>query len=210
MNKDNKKLVVESIFIKEALKRKLSLEEFLVLLYFDNSFDAIFDVPSIAKTLKMDESVVLEAFSKLLEKNLISVDASANNFGKVIEHINLDNYYNGIVEDSKIKIKEQNKKDIFSLFEESFGRTLSEMDYEVIKAWIEKGFSEELILGALNEASYNGVPSLRYIDKVLFEWHKKGFKSMNYVTNHLRNNNDTESTLCETKILNYNWLDDNE
>ena len=32
MNKNNKKLVVESIFIKEALKHKLSLEEFLVLL----------------------------------------------------------------------------------------------------------------------------------------------------------------------------------
>ena len=43
MFKDNKKLVAETIFIKEALKENLSLNEFLLLLYFDNSFDS-FDI----------------------------------------------------------------------------------------------------------------------------------------------------------------------
>jgi DNA replication protein len=209
MNKDNKKLVVESVFIKEALKRKLSLEEFLVLLYFDNSFDAIFDVPAVAKTLKMNENSVLEAFSKLMDKNLIKVDATPNTFGKVIEHINLDNYYEGIVEDTKLAKKEENKNDIFSAFESVFGRTLSQMDYEIIKAWLDKGFTEELILGALQEAAYNGVTSLRYIDKILFEWHKKGFKSMEDVKNHLKNN-DSKTNLCETKVLDFDWLDSDE
>ena len=37
MFKDNKKLVVETIFISEALKLDLSLKEFLVLLYYENS-----------------------------------------------------------------------------------------------------------------------------------------------------------------------------
>jgi DNA replication protein len=208
MNKDNKKLVVESVFIKEALKRKLSLEEFLLLLYFDNSFDSIFDVPSIAKTLKMNDEQVLDSFSKLMDKNLIKVDAIPNTFGKVVEHISLDNYYNCIVEDTKKIKKEETKNDIFSVFEKEFGRTLSGMDYEIIKAWMDKGFSEELILGALNEASYNGVTSLRYIDKILFEWNKKGFKTMDDVKNHLKTK-DT-SNLCETKVLNFDWLDDNE
>lgn len=208
MNKDNKKLVAESLFIKEALNCKLSLEEFLVLLYFDNSFDSIFDVPSVAKTLKMSEEQVLEAFSKLIDKNLIKVDATPNNFGKVVEHISLDNYYNGIKTEVEKEKKETKKQDIFSKFESQFGRTLSGMDYEIIKAWLDKGFSEEMILGALNEASYNGVTSLRYIDKVLFNWQKLGFKTMDDVKNHLKNNND--SSLCETKVLNFNWLDDNE
>ena len=208
MNKDNKKLVVESVFIKEALKRNLSLEEFLLLLYFDNSFDSLFDVPSIAKTLKMNDEQVLDSFSKLMDKNLIKVDATPNTFGKVVEHISLDNYYSGIVEDTKKVKKEETKNDIFSAFEKEFGRTLSGMDYEIIKAWLDKGFSEELILGALNEASYNGVTSLRYIDKILFEWNKKGFKTMDDVKNHLKTK-DT-STLCETKVLNFDWLDDNE
>ena len=113
-----------------------------------------------------------------------------------------------IVEDTKKVKKEETKNDIFSAFEKEFGRTLSGMDYEIIKAWLDKGFSEELILGALNEASYNGVTSLRYIDKILFEWNKKGFKTMDDVKNHLKTK-DT-STLCETKVLNFDWLDDNE
>src|SRR5574344_234831 len=117
MNKDNKKLVVESVFIKEALKRNLSLEEFLLLLYFDNSFDSIFDVPSIAKTLKMNDEQVLDSFSKLMDKNLIKVDATPNTFGKVVEHISLDNYYNSIVEDIKKIKKEERKNDIFLEFE---------------------------------------------------------------------------------------------
>ena len=210
MNKDNKKLVVESVFIKEALKRELSLSEFLILLYFDNSFDNIFDVNSISKTLRMSEEDILAAFSNLIEKNIIKIDATSNNFGKVIEKINLDNYYNGIVEDSRKVSKEIKGKDIFSKFEAEFGRTLSEMDYEIIKAWLDKGFSEELIIGALNESKYNGVTSLRYIDKILFEWNKKGFKTIDDVTNSLRSNKEDGSTLCETKVLNYNWLDTDE
>ncbi len=41
------------------------------------------------------------------------------------------------------------------------------MEYEIIGAWVEKGFKEQLILEALKEAVYNGVTSLRYIDKIL-------------------------------------------
>jgi len=209
MNKNNKKLVLESIFIKEALKRNLSLDEFLVLLYFDNAFDDVLDVPSISKVLKMDESRVLQAFSNLVDKNIIKIDAVPNDFGKVVEKINIDNYYNGIIEENKKEVKENKKQDIFSIFESEFGRTRSEMDYEIIKGWLDKGFSEELVLGALKESVYNGVTSLRYIDKVLFEWNKKGFKTMQDVSNHMKSKN-SDSPLYETKILNFNWLNEDE
>ena len=55
MFKDNKKFVLESIFIKEALKQDLSLNEFLLLMYFDNSFDSIFNIQVIGKSLSMSE-----------------------------------------------------------------------------------------------------------------------------------------------------------
>jgi len=210
MNKDNKKLVVESLFIKEAFKRNLSLSEFLVLLYFDNSFDSIFDVANVSKTLMMSEEEVLNAFSSLLEKNLIKVDATPNQFGKVIEKINLDNYYYGInssdlKKDSK---KISSKEDIFSTFESKLGRTLSQMDYEIIKAWLENGSSEELVLEALDEALNNGVASLRYIDKIVYEWKKKGYKTVEDVKNHSKKNG--EGTVLGKDVLDYNWLDEDE
>ena len=72
MFKDNKKLVAESIFIKEALKLNLSLNEFLLLLYFDNSYDLVFDIKVVAKTLNMKEEDVLNAYGSLMAKKIIS------------------------------------------------------------------------------------------------------------------------------------------
>ena len=166
MFKDNKKLVAESIFIKEALKENLSLNEFLLLLYFDNSFDLVFDIGIIAKTLNMDENKVLEAYSSLMKKKLIKVKAEKDGYGKIIERVCLDNFYNEINNDRKLIEKENSKDDIFSVFEKEFGRTLSMMDCEIINAWIDKGFSEELIIAALKEAVYNGVFTMCYMNGI--------------------------------------------
>ena len=155
--KDNKKLVVETIFISEALKLDLSLKEFLVLLYFDNIYDEVFDMKIVAKTLNMKEEDVLTAYGSLVTKNLIKVNAEKDCFGKIREKVSLDNFYNEIRNDYKTKEKEDAKEDIYSVFEKEFGRTLSSMDCEIINAWIENGFSEELILSALKEESLHNI-----------------------------------------------------
>ena len=92
LNKNNKKFVTESIFIKEAIKNNLSLDEFLLLLYFDNSFDLEFDISLIVKVLNLDESRVLNAYSSLMKKKLIKVKAEKNGFGKIAEKVSLDDY----------------------------------------------------------------------------------------------------------------------
>ena len=207
MFKDNKKLVAETIFIKEALKENLSLNEFLLLLYFDNSFDLVFDIKIVAKTLNMSEEQVLEAYSNLMKKKLIKVKAEKDGYGKVIEKVCLDNFYNEIKTDVKNSEIEASKEDIFSIFESNFGRSLSPMDYEIINAWIDSGFSEELVIAALNEAVYNGVPNLRYIDKVLYDWNKKGYKTVDDVNNRFKEDKQNDK-LFETSVLNFDWLNE--
>ncbi|HIS12910.1 MAG TPA: DnaD domain protein [Candidatus Onthocola stercoravium] len=207
MFKDNKKLVAETIFIKEALKENLSLNEFLLLLYFDNSFDLVFDIKVVAKTLNMSEEQVLEAYSNLMKKKLIKVKAEKDGYGKVIEKVCLDNFYNEIKTDVKNSEIESSKEDIFSIFESNFGRSLSPMDYEIINAWIDRGFSEELVIAALNEAVYNGVPNLRYIDKVLYDWNKKGYKTVEDVNNRFKEDKQNDK-LFETSVLNFDWLNE--
>ena len=207
MFKDNKKLVAETLFIKEALKENLSLNEFLLLLYFDNSFDLVFDIKVVAKTLNMSEEQVLEAYSSLMKKKLIKVKAEKDGYGKVIEKVCLDNFYNEIKTDVKNSEIESSKEDIFSIFESNFGRSLSPMDYEIINAWIDKGFSEELVIAALNEAVYNGVPNLRYIDKVLYEWNRKGYKTVDDVNNRFKEDKQNDK-LFETSVLNFDWLNE--
>ena len=83
------------------------------------------------------------------------------------------------------------------------------MDYEIINAWIDKGFSEELIIAALKEAVYNGATNLRYIDKVLYEWNRKGYKSINDINNRYNEDNYNEN-LFDTSILKFDWLNVND
>ena len=70
MDKDNKKFIVETIFLKETLKRDLSLKEFIVLMYFDNEYEQSFDVKKVSKATCLSEQDVLTAFGSLMEKKL--------------------------------------------------------------------------------------------------------------------------------------------
>jgi len=209
MNKDNKRFIIETIFLKEALKHNLTLNEFIVLMYFDNEYELTFDVKKVAKATCLNEKDVLTSFGSLLDKKLLILNSIKNESGKMIDKVSLDNLYNGIKDAASKKAKEKEQDDLFTKFQQNYCHSLSGMDYEIIKAWIESGFTEELILGALEEANYNGVVSLRYIDKILFEWKKKGFTKLEDVTNHLKSRSeDEEPSSFETDALEYNWLDE--
>lgn len=203
MKKNNKRYIIDTSFLKESLKFKVNLNEFLVLMYFDNDEDQIFDVKTISKSLCLKDKDVLDAFGSLVDKKIITMESIKDEKGKLTDKISLENLYK-IINDKEQKT--QSKNDLFSKFQESYGHSLSGMDYEIINAWLLGGYSEELILGALEEANYNGISSLRYIDKILYEWNKKGFKTMDDVKKHMKNK--SSSTKLEQSILEYNWLDD--
>ena len=82
------------------------------------------------------------------------------------------------------------------------------MEYEIINGWLDVPFKEELIISALKEATYNGVSNLRYIDKILYEWKKKGINSKEDIE---KNRNDFQNRKVESKpLFDYDWLIDNE
>lgn len=202
----DKNLVFPSYTLDIVKKLNLDINEFLLLMYFWNFSDTSFDVSEISKVIKLNESEVLNSFNALLGKRLITLDTFKDINGKRMEVINLDSFYTMIDENFKMIEKKREEVDIYTTFETEFGRPISSMEYEIIRAWIEKGFSEELILGALKEAVYNGVNNLRYIDKILYEWQKKGYKKMVEVKEGLFNRkNEVESSL---ELFDYNWLED--
>ena len=202
-----KRFVVDANFIQEANKLELNLNEFLLLLYFENSDDSILDFDNIVLKLKISKESMLEAFNSLLSKNLITLISEKQSDGKRYDKVLLDNFYNNMKETKKKEAKSKLKEDIFTTFETEFRRPLSSMEFEIIKAWLEKMYDEELILAALKEAIYNGATSIRYIDTILHEWNKKGFKNKEDVDNYLKNKYD-DKKIEETNLFDYNWLDD--
>lgn len=184
---------------------KLNLEEVLLLIYFMNEDVPTFDVEQINKITMISVNKILDSFTSLTNNGLISIDVIKENSG-VKEVVNLDPIYKCMIDGLMKNNKKVVNNNIFEKFEKEFSRTLSPMEYEIINDWLDKNISEELILGALKEATYNGVNNLRYIDKIIYEWNKKGFKNMEDVNNHLRNRNTSDKSVKE--ISDYNWLDE--
>ncbi len=165
-----KRFSVSTHLIKVAISLNLSLTEFLLLMYFEDATDKTFDVKKICQVLSLEETAVLSAFNKLLMVNLIKMETSKDNANRHCEIISLVPMYKTIVENQNEQQKQTKKQDIYETFQKELGRSISPMEFEIINGWLEKCFSEELVIGALKEAVYNGVSSLRYIEKILFEW----------------------------------------
>ncbi len=189
----SKDFVINSNIVKCIGSLDISLEEFLLVLYFLN-VSPILDIDDIKDKLGFDEEKITDTFSKLLNKKYIELDVK-NGSGKVVEMVKLDPLLDRLALNKK---EEKDNSDIYSLFEREFGRTLSPFEYELINKWIEKGVSEETIKEALKEAVLNGVRNFKYIDKIIYEWSKKDTKK--------RVKEDKESD----KMFEYDWLDDNE
>ena len=198
-----KKFIVGNHLIKKALELKISLEEFLLLTYFENSDTNVFDVELINKNTGMSEEVIMNSFNSLMGKKLISFETGKDLEGRIIDAISLDNFYDLIKEEKK----EESTDGLFEDFEREFARSLSPSEYEYINSFLMLGFSEELIRGALKEAVYNGATNMRYIDAVLHSWKKKGYKSMNDVNNNIVKE-ETEKN--DTAMFEFDWLNDDE
>lgn len=202
-----KKYITNSLFIKQALKLKLTLEEFLMLTYFDNDYNNYLNIEELSKNIGLPLDKSYEVFNSLLSKKIIDVKTDKDIEGRLIERVSLDNFYALIMSDEKEMQKSEIKTDIYAEFETEFGRPITSMEYEIINGWLTHNYSEELITGALKESVYNGVKNLRYIDKILYEWNKKGFTTMKDVSNHLEKR---ETKKEESELFDYNWLDDEE
>lgn len=200
--KVNKDLIIPSFLTKNYNKLDLSLDEFMLLIYFINSKDNItFDINKIKEDMNLESSNVLELINSLNEKNYIAIETKKNN-GIIEEFISLDLFYNKMTSMLLDSEKEDNNSDIYSLFEKEFGRTLSPSEYEQINNWIENDISEELIKEALKEASLSNVHTVRYIDSILFTWTKKGYKKASDIK---RKTTDKETVEA---IYDYDWLNE--
>ena len=185
----------------------MTLEELHFIIYLMNTKDLAFNPKKFSSDLGTSMPEVLELVNNLVNKDLLSLDLRKE--GNIRnEYLNLDKLYNKL---SFLVINEEKKEsstNLFDVFEKEFGRTLSPIEYELINGWLDNEFSEELVKAALKEAVYNGVSNLRYIDKILYEWKKKGIKTPEDVENNkvqFQNRKEENS-----EVFSYDWLNDHE
>lgn len=151
----------------------ITLNEFLLILYFINIEESL-DLNKIKEILSFTQEETLSIYTSLISKGLIEIKVIKEN-GKVTETISLDMFYDKLI--MSTKKNEPTSTDIYSKFESEFSRSLSPIEYETINRWLESGISENIITDALRESVLNGITNFRYIDKIIYEWTKKGKKS---------------------------------
>jgi len=203
-----KPIVVPRMIFNNYKRLNITEEELVILIYIIDLGNKISYNPDIfVNELNIEKFKVMELLDSLFQKKIINIIVEKNVSSKTEEFITLDLLYSKIINLFK-ENKDNNidNTDIFSIFESEFGRTITPMEFEIIKGWVNDGFSYEIIIEALREATYNNVNNLRYIDKILYEWKKKGFKNRQDVVKDKTNFKKEKKE--NLSLFDYNWLED--
>ena len=214
----NGHLVIPLFLFINYKKLKLEFNEFIFLMYIYGLGNKIsFNPNKFCDDLNLELMEMMTLVSNLTDKGFLKVEVVKNEKGIMEEIIILDGFFDKlnlltieeVVKEDKIDIENST---IFELIEKEFGRTLSSMEYEIIKAWLEQGFSEDLIKEVLKEAVFSGVSNLRYMDTILYEWSKNGIKTAADVEKNRKKKNvqkEKESDI-DLEIVEWSWFDDED
>lgn len=209
-------MVIPMFFLKNYKDLKLSSEEFVFLMYLYNQGNKfLFDPSKFSNEIGMDIKDVMNYISVLTDKGFIRVEVLKNDKGIMEEVVLLDDFYNKLTYFmiDKVNNSEEDSSNIYEIIEKEFGRTLSPIEYEIIKAWLDNNINEDIIKEAIKEATFNGVSNLRYIDKILYEWNKHGIDSIEKIENERKKRNkvkDKDDNVDISDIVDWNWFDEDE
>lgn len=199
-------IVIPSYLLNTYRKLNITEKELIFLSYLINLGDKVlFDINKFSSSLSFSIQEIMELIGSLTSKNIVNMVTDKKETGMIREYLDINNLYDKII----VMILEDNNSnnniedtDIYSVIEKEFGRCLSPIEYETIKGWLDSNISEDLIKEALKEAILNGVNNLKYIDRILYEWNKKGYKKPSDI---VKKKQIKEENI---DLFDYDWLDE--
>lgn len=143
---------------------KLSSKENLVLLLINFFIEQKREInlQILSEYCNLTEEEVDAAINLLSTKGFLQVQLT----GKILQ-FSIDSIFQ--VQDLE---QEEKIKELFEVFEEEFGRPLSQRELEQLQKWM-KQYERSLIINALREASVLNKLSFQYIDQILFSIQRK-------------------------------------
>ncbi len=172
-----------------------------------------------AKLYKATPQAISKWIIHLKEKKYIDIDYEYE--GKVIKRrvikvsTNIDRVstndlegYQQMIKENNTSIKEEEdkeiykEKNIFDLVESNLNRILSPIEIETIKKW---DYDYEIIELAIKEAMLRNAKTIKYIDRMIFNWKQNNINTLEDATKYLEefSNNKPKKEKKEDKIENY-------
>lgn len=197
-----KTLTISSSLFYNYKKLKISDQDFIIIIYLTNLEDKTFNPANIATNLNIELNSVMNSINNLMMQGLLEIETI--NTSGIKEVINLNKMFEKLAlllsNDEKIL-----PTNIYSVFENELGRTISPSELAVITDWSDH-FNQDVIEMALKEAVFNGVKNLRYIDSILKNWESKGIKTKDDVLENQKKFIQSKQTKPE--IIDYDWLNE--
>lgn len=230
---EQKQITVPSLFFKHYKEIGIRDDEALLLLQVIAVQEEGIPFPTpmlMSERTCFDANQVSTMYQRLIQKGFIELQQKTDEQGILYEKFSLYPLWEKIMH----KIKQQamvqssvkstvDERSIFTLIEQELGRLLSSIEIEQVSMWMDHdGHSPEIIKEAVKEAVLANKMSLRYVDRVLFEWKKKQLKTIEQVRAHAeeyRNYSMPKKQTGEASRTDsssaaragfYNWLDERE
>lgn len=132
---------------------------------------------------------------KMIEKRIIRITQKLN---QRYQHI-LIGYQQNFKENKEEE--EYIEKNIFELIENNLGRTLSPIEYEIISSW---DYDYEIIELAVKEAVLHNAKTIKYIDRIIFNWKQNKVETLEDATKYLEEfSNKVKKPKEEKEVVNY-------
>ena len=141
------------------------------------------DIELWFKKYNFDDEVMIALFEycfdkSALHRNYMQAVADAWSKNNIKTFNDLDQYYE--------KQEKLNKVANNIVKKLGFGRQLSQYEYAYVEKWIvDFGYSFDIIEIALKKTTSKVNPSFDYIDKLLTDWHDRGFKTSDQIQKFL-------------------------
>lgn len=184
--------VVPTLLLRHYRKFNLSNDELVLILQLKSYIDKGELFPStnsIAMNMNMTEDNVFRAIHQLTQKRVLSIETTKDEKGVSQDAYSLSLLWEKLSVflkqeqmEKESKQKSDEDKNLFTLFEREFGRTLSSFEMELLAKWMQEDkYSTELIQLALREAVLSQVYNFKYIDRILLNWEKKNIRTKEQV-----------------------------
>lgn len=179
---DNMFLATDFDYVFLEFYKQLCLEEndvtvILMIKHLIKQGNLLITADLLAIKMNLDVNIIDSILVKLIKKGYLKYlkDKNGNLFTtlKPLKEKLYQMYQLEINKDANKKFDEETlkiTKNVYEVFENELGRTLSPVEFSLIDEWIANGISEDECIDALHEAISKNKTSLKFIDKILMQW----------------------------------------
>ncbi|WP_412176689.1 DnaD domain-containing protein [Bacillus sp. T3] len=218
-------ITIPTALLTHYKKMGLSEIEMVLILHVHSFLEQGNYFPTLAQLSDRMTMDCASTLRRLIQRGFIEIKDNFSEEGIRFEMYSLDPLWEKLVNQflalnnlTETAENESQETDLYTCFEQEFGRPLSPFECESLGMWLDDDHHEPVIIkAALREAVISGKLNFRYIDRILFEWKKNGIKTIEQAKSYGRkfrqhqngqkSREDAESKPGSGAVPFYNWLE---